>query len=171
MWGGNDAEPGLIHHVDPEGPTVNGFASAVGSIDSYTGAMLKPVTPAFGPDGHLYYALTTYQTDEGSVHRIAWTGAPLATGEAGSAIRISLSPAPNPARASTRISFTLPDPGTVTLTLVDVMGRVVDRLLAGPQEAGSHELHLDTGGYEPGVYYVRLEAGPTTRMRKLVIVP
>jgi len=169
MWGPNSATPGYVHHVDPSGPSVQGFATDVGVTDGGTGAMLKPVTPAFGPDGHLYLALTTYQTAEGAIHRIRWDGV-LDADAVPPTPTIALTPAPNPARASTRITYALPGAGRVALTVIDVEGREVARLAEGARPAGTHAITLDTSSYEPGVYHVRLEAGSVERMRKLVVI-
>ncbi|NNF57312.1 MAG: T9SS type A sorting domain-containing protein, partial [Rhodothermaceae bacterium] len=67
--------------------------------------------------------------------------------------------APNPFRGSTRLSFTLPAPGHVSLTIYDVTGRRVAVLLDGVQQAaGTHRVDLEGQGLASGTYIVRLEA-------------
>ena len=74
LWGSNSSSPGhinrLLSNVDP---TAVGFASGVGEDDG-SGQTLKPVLTRVGPEGDLYYLLTNYETDDGRVRRITWTG-------------------------------------------------------------------------------------------------
>jgi aminopeptidase N len=78
---------------------------------------------------------------------------------------------PNPFRGSTTIGYTLPADGKVTLTVYDVSGRFVRRLVDARQAPGNYEAvwdGRDSAGRKasPGVYFVKLEAGrgsPITR--------
>jgi hypothetical protein len=82
-----------------------------------------------------------------------------------------LPPQPNPARGQVRIPFALPRAGRVTLDVVDVQGRDVARLVAGELAAGRHEATWRASGATgAGLYFVRLEAGGRTRVRRLALV-
>jgi hypothetical protein len=78
--------------------------------------------------------------------------------------------APNPARESTTLSFSLPAAERVTLVVFDLQGRRVatplDRVM---RTAGPHELRLSTAGWRPGLYLCRLEAGARAETRKLLV--
>lgn len=72
---------------------------------------------------------------------------------------------PSPAAGPIRLSFALASPGPVSLTLYDVKGRVVRRLLEEPLSAGPHAISWDGA---PGRYFARLVAG--SRSENLPIV-
>jgi hypothetical protein len=66
---------------------------------------------------------------------------------------------PNPFHPSTRIEYTLPLPGFVTIEVLDVRGRVVARFVERRQEAGPHVETLPasrTRGLPAGTYLYRL---------------
>jgi hypothetical protein len=70
---------------------------------------------------------------------------------------------PNPFNASTRISFTLPGPDDVTLTVFDLLGRNITDLYSGPVSAGETVVSWDGRNSRgecvvSGVYFYRLEA-------------
>lgn len=71
--------------------------------------------------------------------------------------------APNPAVASAHVRFELAHPGAVRLELIDVAGRVRDRLDLGTRDPGPSEATWDlrsTGGHASdraaGIYFMRL---------------
>ncbi|HTY60342.1 MAG TPA: T9SS type A sorting domain-containing protein [Bacteroidota bacterium] len=63
---------------------------------------------------------------------------------------------PNPFNPSTRITYTLPEEGFVRLTVFDMLGREIDRLVEGRVAPGTHtaEWHARVAS---GVYFYRLE--------------
>ncbi len=82
---------------------------------------------------------------------------------------------PNPSRGLTTITYTLPSPTSVKITIFDATGRIIRTLLDGSRPQGRHQLHWDArdGGGNPvasGVYWYRLEAGKETAVQKLQIV-
>lgn len=80
-------------------------------------------------------------------------------------------PYPNPFRSSTTIFFNLPQSGPVTLTVTDVLGREVRRLLDGAQTApGAHAVRLDGGGLQPGLYLCTLNDGVLYVQRSIVLL-
>ena len=78
--------------------------------------------------------------------------------------------APNPFASSARVTFSVPDPTAVRVTVVDVRGREVAVLLDGPVGAGRHEATLDAGRLAAGVYVVRLEAAGQVVTRQAAVV-
>jgi len=96
---------------------------------------------------------------------------------AGPAVPFALEPnRPNPFRSSTEISFSLPAEAPVRLSVYDVAGRLVQRLVEGERlAAGRHDRRwdgLDQSGRlaAPGVYYYRLEAGERSATRSLLLL-
>lgn len=87
----------------------------------------------------------------------------------------ALAALPNPFGARTTIRYDLPSPEHVNLFVADPAGRVVRRLVRGPQGAGSHSLDWDgrdDAGREvaAGIYLYVLHAGDRHEMGKLVRV-
>jgi hypothetical protein len=65
---------------------------------------------------------------------------------------------PNPFNPSTEIRYELPEPARVSLTVYDVLGRVVETLLDETKEAGYHTVHWNAAGRSSGVYLARFTA-------------
>lgn len=65
---------------------------------------------------------------------------------------------PNPTRGTATVRFAMPDAGTATVELYDLLGRRVATLAQGDRPAGWHELALETSSLSAGVYVVRMQA-------------
>ena len=79
---------------------------------------------------------------------------------------------PNPFDASTRINFTLPEQGEVTLRIEQLNGQLVyNKKLDG--QAGSNSLTIEAAQLNnaKGVLTYSLTFGEDTQTRKLVILP
>ncbi|MGI9333572.1 MAG: LamG-like jellyroll fold domain-containing protein, partial [Gammaproteobacteria bacterium] len=79
MWGSNSQSTGDINYIDPASSTADDpksvrFAGRVG--ESVGGDFTKPVLTRVGPAGNLYYMLTDYEVDSGSIHVIRPTAVP-----------------------------------------------------------------------------------------------
>lgn len=84
--------------------------------------------------------------------------------------RVELLPAePNPFRDAARVAYALPTGAPVRLSVYDVSGRVVARLVDGEQPAGVHEATWIVGERPSGVYFFRLEAGGEVRMERATL--
>ena len=85
---------------------------------------------------------------------------PLTAGEDGGVPRaFALRDAfPNPFNPSTEIRYELPEPARVSLTVYDVLGRVVETLLDETREAGYHTVHWNASGRSSGMYLARFTA-------------
>jgi hypothetical protein len=77
---------------------------------------------------------------------------------------------PNPWNPSTSISYSLPRPGFVTLTLFNILGQEVKRLVNQQQQAGRYTVKLQAGGMASGVYFYRLDAGEFSQTKKLLLL-
>ena len=79
----------------------------------------------------------------------------------------------NPVTGATRLAFTTPERGRVTLALFDMTGRLVRTLHDRIEEAGPHEWAWSRGpaGTPSGVYLVRLSlAGRTLGTSRVVVL-
>jgi hypothetical protein len=74
---------------------------------------------------------------------------------------LQLSSGPNPFTTQTTIRFELPRAGRVRLTVHDVTGREVARLLDGWVDAGQHSATLRADHLPSGVYWYHLDTGET----------
>ena len=79
-------------------------------------------------------------------------------------------PFPNPSRQHATLQFGLSNATAVQITVYDLLGRSVKAPVRGRFEAGRHRERLSTAGLAPGMYFVRMRAGGTTRTRKLTVV-
>ena len=77
---------------------------------------------------------------------------------------------PNPFNPTTRISYALPEAVHVRLSVFDVTGREVDRLVDRMQAAGSHAFEFDAVRLPSGVYFYRLTTGSFTQTRRMVLL-
>ncbi|HMB68064.1 MAG TPA: FlgD immunoglobulin-like domain containing protein, partial [bacterium] len=83
---------------------------------------------------------------------------------------------PNPGGPGTQIGYALPEPSRVRLTIYDVRGRAVRRLVSGHRPAGPGLVRWDgrdaTGQrVAPGVYFYRLTAPAGSLTRKMTVAP
>ncbi|NQS97598.1 MAG: right-handed parallel beta-helix repeat-containing protein, partial [candidate division Zixibacteria bacterium] len=77
---------------------------------------------------------------------------------------------PNPFNPTTAISYQLPAASYLKLTVYDISGREVARLVDGFKPAGVHEATFDGSELASGVYFARLTAGGMSQVRKLIMV-
>jgi uncharacterized protein YfiM (DUF2279 family) len=77
---------------------------------------------------------------------------------------------PNPFNSRTTIHYALPNRSRVTLTVFNLLGQEVIKLVNGYKEAGYHEVQLDGRNLESGVYFYRLQAGNFFQMKKFVLL-
>jgi len=84
-------------------------------------------------------------------------------------------PAPNPAHGPVQIGFVLADPGPASVEILDLAGRRLRVLAAGPFSAGTTVLPWDLAGDDgrrvpPGIYFVRATSAGATAARRLVVL-
>ncbi|MBX2990355.1 MAG: T9SS type A sorting domain-containing protein [Bacteroidetes bacterium] len=77
---------------------------------------------------------------------------------------------PNPFNPTTTIAFSLPVSGHTRLSVYDVLGREVQRLLDGHLNAGRYETVLDARDLASGVYFYRLQSEGLVQTRKLTLM-
>jgi hypothetical protein len=83
----------------------------------------------------------------------------------------SLSPAwPNPFNPSTRLAVELDRAARVDLSVYDLRGALVARLLDGPLSAGRHEVVFGGDALASGLYFASLSVdGRPVQVQKLVL--
>ena len=90
--------------------------------------------------------------------------------EAGKGIKVY----PNPFKYNTSISFTIPDDGFVSLSIIDISGRVVSELAGAYYPSGTHSLTWngsDNHGRQlnPGMYVCRLITGSESKSIRIIV--
>ena len=77
---------------------------------------------------------------------------------------------PNPFQGTTTIDYILPAPTHVELTVYDVLGRRVKRLVDEVRVAGRHQARFDAAGLPSGLYFYRFNTDSFSQTRQLVVV-
>jgi photosystem II stability/assembly factor-like uncharacterized protein len=77
---------------------------------------------------------------------------------------------PNPFNSSTNIRYSILQSGRVTLTVYDIMGRVVAVLLDRYQEAGSYDMIFQAKDLASGIYFYTLTSGNFMATKKLILL-
>jgi len=77
---------------------------------------------------------------------------------------------PNPFNSSTSISYNLPNPGNVVLSVYNLQGVMVLSLVNSYQPAGEQIIEFSGIGLPSGMYYVRLQVANKIKTGKLMIV-
>ncbi len=77
---------------------------------------------------------------------------------------------PNPFNPTTQISYTLPQAGPVTLRVFNALGRQITALEDAERRAGTHTITFNAAHIPSGVYFYQLEAGTTTKTRKMLLL-
>jgi hypothetical protein len=103
--------------------------------------------------------------DGRSVWRMA---APAGVERAAEANSAAMACFPNPSLEATTLRFTLPEPGHITLTLIDALGNRLATLLDGTLPGGERQQEIDMAGFPPGTYFVRLACGGAIQQCRIV---
>ena len=77
---------------------------------------------------------------------------------------------PNPFTDRTTISYTLGEPGPVTIQVFDIQGRHVKELVNTVQPAGTHSITMAANRLPAGRYYYTLNTGEAQITKSLIIV-
>ncbi|MCX6230309.1 MAG: C25 family cysteine peptidase [Bacteroidetes bacterium] len=76
---------------------------------------------------------------------------------------------PNPFNDKTTISYTLMKAENVELTLVDITGKEVIKLVNEKQDKGNHQLILSAANYNSGIYFYKIKVNDVIKVGKLFI--
>lgn len=74
---------------------------------------------------------------------------------------------PNPFNSTTRISLTLPEAGSLTLRLLNVLGETVRIRQDEVRQPGEYSFQLDLSELPSGIYFYQIQTAKTVIMRKL----
>ena len=83
--------------------------------------------------------------------------------------RVKLKNFPNPFQNQTTIEYELSQTGNVSLSLMDVNGKLVKHIFSGQQQKGIHSFQLNAYGLSPGVYLLDLKLNNSRSYHKIII--
>ncbi|SVC12102.1 uncharacterized protein METZ01_LOCUS264956, partial [marine metagenome] len=73
-------------------------------------------------------------------------------------------PFPNPFNPTTTIQFNVPAMDTrhvISLSVFDIAGSMVETLVNGTLESGQYEIQWDASQHASGIYFLKMESGPS----------
>ncbi|MFA7422019.1 MAG: T9SS type A sorting domain-containing protein [Melioribacteraceae bacterium] len=76
---------------------------------------------------------------------------------------------PNPFNPVTKIKYSIPSDGFVTLNVYDVLGREVASLINNESKAGVYEVEFNGANLSSGVYFYQLKSGSFSEVKKLIL--
>ncbi|MFA5034067.1 MAG: T9SS type A sorting domain-containing protein [bacterium] len=85
-------------------------------------------------------------------------------------IKTNLAICPNPSFGNSMIKYGLPEKATVSLTLYDISGRLVQTMYSGTQKAGDHTININDYKIAKGIYFAKLNAGDFKETKKLILM-
>ena len=77
---------------------------------------------------------------------------------------------PNPFNPSSKIKYSVPQNGLVSIIVYDLTGQVVAILLNEVKEAGNYELNFNAAGLSSGVYFYKMISENFTQVKKMSIL-
>ena len=77
---------------------------------------------------------------------------------------------PNPFNPSTKIKFSLPENGMVTLKLYDILGREVATLINEELPASYQTVDFNASNLSTGIYFYRLQVNDFTSVKKMILM-
>ena len=77
---------------------------------------------------------------------------------------------PNPFNSQTVISYSLPEPSRVTLSIYNLLGQNIGTLVNEQQSAGQHTVTWVADQQPSGIYFYRLETDFASETKKMVLV-
>jgi len=77
---------------------------------------------------------------------------------------------PNPFNPATKISYSIPQGGFVSLKIYDILGKEIYTLVNSEMKAGSHQIEFNGSNLASGVYYYQLRSGNFSETKKLMLL-
>ena len=77
---------------------------------------------------------------------------------------------PNPFNPSTKISFSIPISGLVSLKVYDILGKEVNSIVNEVRTAGNYTAELNASNLSSGIYFYKLESGNFSKTMKMLLI-
>jgi hypothetical protein len=79
-------------------------------------------------------------------------------------------PYPNPFNPTTKVKFSIPQSGFVSIKVYDLIGNEVSTLVNSDFTSGNHIVQWDGSGQTTGIYFVRMESGGFVQTKKVMLL-
>ena len=79
-------------------------------------------------------------------------------------------PYPNPFNPITSISFSIPQQSQTSLKVYDIKGNLISTLLNQPMNVGHHQIEWNGENLSSGTYFIRINSGEFSDVKKVVLV-
>jgi hypothetical protein len=77
---------------------------------------------------------------------------------------------PNPFNPSTKIQFSIPEPGMVKLAVFDITGKEVGLLVNSNLKTGRYEYEWNAGKLTSGIYFYRLQTDNFSEVKRMILI-
>ncbi|MCX8010950.1 MAG: T9SS type A sorting domain-containing protein, partial [Ignavibacteria bacterium] len=77
---------------------------------------------------------------------------------------------PNPFNPITTIKYSIPEDGYVSLSVFDILGNEVQKLVSENQKAGSYKVEFDGSTLASGVYFYKLKVNNFNSINKMILI-
>ena len=77
---------------------------------------------------------------------------------------------PNPFNPSTSIRFGLPERAKVNISVYDINGNLIEKILDNQKEAGFHKIIWNANNVSTGVYFYRIQTSKFTDVKKCILM-
>ena len=77
---------------------------------------------------------------------------------------------PNPFNPTTAISFTLPHPGEVSLSVYNINGQLLETKTKTYESAGDYQIEWDGSNFSSGVYFYKLSFDNFEQTKKMILI-
>jgi hypothetical protein len=77
---------------------------------------------------------------------------------------------PNPFNPNTKIEFSIPQKGLVSLKVFDILGNEITTLLYEEKEPGVYKINFDGNSIPSGVYFLHLNSSGFSQVRKMSLI-
>jgi len=78
---------------------------------------------------------------------------------------------PNPFNPTSKINYTVPENGLISLNLIDVNGRIVKKLINNKYHLKNEYVYtINADGLNSGVYFIQLVSSYDAVLRKITVI-
>jgi photosystem II stability/assembly factor-like uncharacterized protein len=77
---------------------------------------------------------------------------------------------PNPFNPTTKIEYSIPETGNVTLKVYNAIGEEVTTLVDNFETAGAYSVNFNASSLASGIYFYRIESGGFTEVHKMILL-
>jgi len=77
---------------------------------------------------------------------------------------------PNPFNPATTISYQLPEPSYVIISIYNTLGIEIKRIFKGFKPAGVHEIEFDGSGLSSGIYLYKIDTNNFHQVKKMALI-